>query len=175
MYVKKQILNVVLGFVVLLSTLFSYFSIIAIVDKTVPVSSLFMETSMSILIGSLLILYFVNRPRGSTLAHMSFWNRKWVLAIYVFLAIGVAAYSLSLPVVNIIASIAIELPLVGEVPIGLASSFVVFILLLKTGAMVIWRCPSCNGRLPFLIDSNKKNQGLKIKRCPHCNELLSNA
>ncbi|MCL6417365.1 hypothetical protein MIB92_17025 [Aestuariirhabdus sp. Z084] len=168
----KGLVDVVIGVVVMITMILSMFSTLVLSDGFYQNIGEALVVN-AVLMSSLFFAYLLNRPKASS-SIVGLYKIKWRLAvgvISIFIVGGLLAFS---PFIVEISDIRIRRRNTG-VPLGSVLVIIAIWLSVILFARVMWRCPACNKRLPFLEKGASKRVGFAIKKCKNCNAKLNNA
>ncbi len=153
MKVLREILNVIIGFVVMIALIIGPMSIMVALNNGRAQEINEALISNSLLVVALVIAYFLNKPKSGFVVQR-FYKAKWLTALS---TLFVTVFSLVIfHVANLV--------------VGLAVSLSVLVLVLKFFVGHLWRCPACQTKLPYL---SRGNSGFSIKECPNCKTVLT--
>ena len=172
MAILREVANVILGIVVMITIILATLSIGTYLNgiEQDPIEASIIH---GLLFGSLILGYFLNKPREHS-TFITLYNSKWLLMVAVSTNFLVGVYLYSFPAIESIFQFEFEF-LGNSYPVGSMSCFAALIISITFSARMIWKCPDCGHRLPFLDDGRYSSIGFNIKRCPHCDVELVGA
>ncbi|GHA13982.1 hypothetical protein GCM10008090_24700 [Arenicella chitinivorans] len=170
----KIFLNISIGVIIAVSGAVALFSMLAIF-KNLPSSTSEFLVSSSAFAGSLVLAYFLNKPKEGPVIK-AFYNTKWWLGLSVSFALLVG-FACFLFVSN---QEVLSLPILPAKGSGYTTLGELIIMLISFACLVflgraVWRCPKCQERLPFLTEGKTSKVGLGIKVCPSCKVKVADA